>query len=95
METKRVTDIRLKNETVHGAVLAVYDDQIELEGYGLLPLAADFHSLPVRSDRHTLPVPPRAPSPFSGGCQSHVLFPWSDLPPAQKGDGARGGTGSV
>ena len=43
METKRVTDIRLKKETVHGAVLAVYDDQIELEGYGLLPLAADFH----------------------------------------------------
>ena len=34
METKRVTDIRLKKETVHGAVLAVYDDQIELEGYG-------------------------------------------------------------
>ena len=41
METKRVTDIRLKKETVHGAVLAVYDDQIELEGYGLLPLVAD------------------------------------------------------
>ena len=38
-----MTDIRLKKETVHGAVLAVYDDQIELEGYGLLPLAADFH----------------------------------------------------
>lgn len=52
MEGKSVTDIRLKKETVRGAVLAVYDDQIELEGYGLLPLAADFHIYETYDEIH-------------------------------------------
>jgi len=38
----RITEVRLKNSTVKGTVLAVYEDSIELEGYGIVPLAKDF-----------------------------------------------------
>ena len=34
--------VRIKKETIRGRILSVYDDKIELEGYGVLPLSEDF-----------------------------------------------------
>ena len=37
-----ITDVRLKNSIIKGRVMAVYNDRIEVDGFGTLPLSSDF-----------------------------------------------------
>lgn len=42
LEKGKVTGIVLKNDTIHGKVFLVTDEQIGIEGYGVLPVDSDF-----------------------------------------------------
>lgn len=43
MEKGRLTKITIKKDRIHGKVLSVTDTAIEIEGYGEVPLAENFH----------------------------------------------------
>lgn len=42
LEDGKVTHMKLKGERIRGNILAVYDNKIEIEGYGILPMAEEF-----------------------------------------------------
>ena len=50
MKDGRLTKVTVKKERIHGKILSVTDDTVEIEGYGKIPLDENFHVYKLYGD---------------------------------------------